>query len=486
MRINVVINTVGIILRYVALVMLFPVIFALVYKEHSAIFPFIVSSVVSLFLGYLFSLNEASEKDIDTVNKAEALATAFFVWVFFALVSTIPYLFFKLGIVNSLFEAVSSISTTGATILKDFSLYPKTFFFYRSMMQWFGGMGIIVLFIAVLPKFSVAGRQMFFAESPNPVEEKITPRVRHTASWLWAIYFGLTVLQVIILKLGGLDFYNSICTAFSTLGAGGFSPNPQSIGGYHNNFVTVVVMLFAFLAGTNFIILYKFFIQGKFSAPFKSEEFLTYLAMIVLIGSLTAFSLHSNSKYTLSDSFLAGFFQTISIATSTGFASVDFSRWDFTSRILLAVPMFIGASAISASGGLKIMRWVFIFKYIKRELNKIVHPAGVYPIRLENSVVSSDVAQQIMAFVIFYFAIFGLSSFVTSLIEQNTTVGIIGSISTLGNIGPGLGHIIGPMNNFDHLTDTTKLIFTFNMFAGRLELIPFLAILHKDLWAMKR
>ncbi len=200
MKLNIVINTVGIILRYIAIVMLFPVIFAICYREYSSIFPFFAASMISLFLGYLFSLNEASEKDIDTINKAEALAIAFFAWSFFALVASIPYFFYKLGIVNSLFEAVSGISTTGATILRDFSIYPKTFFFYRSMTQWFGGMGIIVLFIAVLPKFAVAGRQMFFAESPNPVEEKVTPRIRHTASWLWGIYLGLTVLQIIILR----------------------------------------------------------------------------------------------------------------------------------------------------------------------------------------------------------------------------------------------------------------------------------------------
>jgi trk system potassium uptake protein TrkH len=188
MRLNVVINTVGIMLRYIALVMFLPIIFALCYGEYESILPFLTGALVSLVLGFLFSLNKASEKDIDTINKAEALATAFFAWVFFALTAAVPYLFYNLGIINSLFEAVSGVSTTGATILQDFSLYPKTFFFYRSMTQWLGGMGIIVLFVAILPKFSVAGRQMFFAENPNPSEEKITPRVRHTASWLWGIY----------------------------------------------------------------------------------------------------------------------------------------------------------------------------------------------------------------------------------------------------------------------------------------------------------
>jgi len=485
MRLNVVINTVGIMLRYIALVMLLPVIFALCYREYASILPFLTGSIVSLALGGLFSLNKASEKDIDTINKAEALATAFFAWVFFALTAAVPYLFYNLGILNSLFESISGVSTTGATILRDFTLYPKTFFFYRSMTQWFGGMGIIVLFIAVLPKFSVAGRQMFFAENPNPSEEKITPRVRHTASWLWGIYLGLTILQTVILKLSGLDFYNSICTSFSTVGAGGFSPNPDSIIGYHSNFITVIVMIFAFLAGTNFILMYKFFVQGKFKAPFKSEEFLTYLIITLLIGFLIAFSITRNFDMTPLNAIITGFFQTISIMTSTGFASSDFATWDFTSKLLLLLPMFIGASAISACGGLKITRWIFVFKYIKRELNKIVHPKGVYPIRLEGGVVNSETAQQIMAFVIFYFATFAISAFLVGFIEQNSSIAIVGSISSLGNIGPGFG-TIGPLGHFDNLQNATKLIFMFNMLVGRLELIPFLALLHKDLWEIKK
>lgn len=485
MKLNIVINTVGIILRYIAIVMFLPVIFAIYCREYSSIFPFFTASMISLFLGYLFSLNEASEKDIDTINKAEALAIAFFAWSFFALIASIPYLFYKLGIVNSLFEAVSGISTTGATILKDFSMYPKTFFFYRSMTQWFGGMGIIVLFIAVLPKFAVAGRQMFFAESPNPVEEKVTPRIRHTASWLWGIYLGLTIIQIIILRLLGLDFYNSICTAFSTVGAGGFSPNADSIIGYNNVFVTTTVLIFAFLAGTNFILMYKFFVQRKFQAPFKSEEFITYLVITLTIGLLIAFSLCKNMHFSIPEGILTGLFQTVSVMTSTGFASSDFAKWDFSSKLLLLLPMFIGASAISACGGLKILRWIFVYKYIKRELNKIVHPKGVYPIRIEGAAISQETAGQMMAFVIFYFALFAISSFLVAFIERDATIAVVGSISSLGNIGPGFGNI-GPLNHFDDLRVLTKFVFMFDMLIGRLEIIPFLAILHKDLWSLKR
>ena len=171
--------------------------------------------------------------------------------------------------------------------------------------------------------------------------------------------------------------------------------------------------------------------------------------------------------------------------TSTGFASVDFASWDFSSKLLLFMAMFVSASAISACGGLKITRWIFVFKYIKRELNKIMHPNGVYPIRLEGGVVNSETAQQIMAFVVFYFVLFGITAFITGFIEQNSTIALVGSIATLGNIGPGFG-ALGPMESFDNLHTATKFIFMFNMLVGRLELIPFLAILHKDMWAIKK
>ena len=247
MRLNVVINTVGIMLRYIALVMFLPIIFALCYGEYESILPFLTGAFVSLVLGLLFSLNKASEKDIDTINKAEALATAFFAWVFFALTAAVPYLFYNLGIINSLFEAVSGVSTTGATILQDFSLYPKTFFFYRSMTQWLGGMGIIVLFVAILPQFAVAGRQMFFAEAPGPTEDKFTPRIKNTASALWVVYAGLTLLCIFCLWLAGMNPFDAVCNSLSTLSAGGFSPNPESIQGYHSEVINWIIIIFMFI-----------------------------------------------------------------------------------------------------------------------------------------------------------------------------------------------------------------------------------------------
>ena len=482
MRYNIVSNIIGSNLRYIGVVLLLPILFALAYKELDHVLPFVCASFISILLGFLFTLAHVSEKDIDSVKKPEALAGVFFSWVFFALVCAIPYLFYNFNFTNAVFESVSGITTTGATILNDYSIYPKTFFFYRSMTQWLGGMGIVVLFIAVLPKFSVAGRQMFSAESPGPVEEKITPRIRHTASWLWAMYISLTIIQIIMLKLCGLDLYNAICTALSTVSTGGLSPNAQSIMGYNNTKITTVVLIFMFLSGANFILQYKVFIQRKWKELLKSEEFFTYLCLVVFFSLAITFFLQISHQGSLLNNLLNSAFNTVSIMTSTGFASCDFIKWSTDAKTMLFAAMFSSACAASTSGGLKIIRWIFLFKYIKREVAKIIHPSAVYPIKLEGRAISTDIAQQMMAFCVFYFFIFALSAFVVGLIEKNPAVAVSGSITTLGNIGPGLSAKIGPMGSFDCLALSTKWIFIFNMLIGRLELIPFLALLHKDLW----
>ena len=485
MRYNIVSNIIGSNLRYIGIVLLIPVIFAILYKEASHTLPFICASFVSIALGFLFTLPKATEKDIDSIKKPEALSGVFFSWVFFAIVCAIPYLFYNIGVVDAIFESVSGITTTGATILQDYSIYPKTFFIYRAMTQWLGGMGIVVLFIAVLPKFAVAGRQMFSAESPGPVEEKVTPRIRHTASWLWGIYLGLTIVQIIILKFLGMDFYNALCTTLSTVSTGGLSPNPESIMGYHNQKVVIVVAFFMFLSGANFILQYKAFIQHKWDAFIKSEEFLAYLGVTVFFSITIALFLYSTQEGNFLNRLIDGAFQAISLMTSTGFASVDFIKWSPDAKIMLFAAMFAGGCAASTAGGIKMIRWIFLFKYIKREVAKIIHPNAVYPIRLEGRAISSDIGSQMMAFCVFYFFIFALSSFVVALLEKNPALALSGSITTLGNIGPGLSAKIGPMASFLNLCDTTKWIFIFNMLIGRLELIPFLALLHKDMWDSK-
>lgn len=477
MRINILLNAIGLVLKYAGIFLLLPVIIAVIFKENSAILPFVTAFIISEVLGFTLTIKKAEEKELNSTNKKEALAIVFFAWLIFGLVCAIPYLFFNFSIINAVFEAISGITTTGSTVVSDFANLPKALFFYRSMSQWLGGMGIIVLFIAVLPQFSVAGRQMFFGEAPVPIEEKITPRIRSSATWLWSIYLLLTILEILLLVFWGkLDIFNSICTAFSTLSSGGFSPMPNSIMDYASNKITIIVMIFMFITGMNFLLQYKFFIQKKFSSVLKSEEFKIYFAIVFTIGLSVALILFFQEHLTFKKALLDGYFQTISIITTTGFSNTNYVNWPYCAKLLLFILMFTGACAGSTSGGPKIIRLVFIHKYLKTEISKIIHPTAIYPIKLEGKATPDDVKTQFLGFILFYIAIYVVSVFLVAIIENNTHVAIFGSITTLGNVGAGFGE------NYTSLNPFTKIIFSFNMLIGRLELIPFLALLHPDLW----
>lgn len=481
MRYNLILNILGLISKYIGIMFIIPVVAAFVLKEPSCSIPFIITGLIATALGFLFSIKKVQQKDIDNIKKSESLATVFFAWVFFALLCTIPYLFFKMTPINALFEATSGVTTTGGTTIQDFSIYPKTMFFFRSLTQWFGGMGIVVLFIAVLPKISVAGRQMFYSEMPAPTEDKATPRIRYTASWLWGIYLTLTILEIIILRFFGLDLYDSTLTSLSTIATGGFSALPGGIYDFQAPKISLCVLIFMFVAGINYILIYRSLKNKKITPIFRSEEFRMYLKIVVFVSVLLALSLIFNSNYAPKLAFLHSFFQVIATMTSTGFAADNYINWDATSKVILFLAFFTGGCATSTSGGIKIIRWIFIGKYVKRELNKIIHPQGVYPIKLEGSPVANDIVSQMIAFVVFYLLIFALGAFLIVLIENNTTIALSASAAAIGNIGPGFG-AIGPMGSFCDLNILTKWILILLMLIGRLEIIPFLAILNKDLW----
>lgn len=481
MRYSLILNILGMISKYIGIMFLIPTVAAFVLREPEDAVPFLITGLIAALIGFLLSFKKVSQKDIDNIKKSESLATVFFSWIFFALVCSIPYLFYGLSFTNSLFEAMSGVTTTGGTIMQDFSLYPRTLFFFRSLTQWFGGMGIVVLFIAVLPKISVAGRQMFYAEVPAPTEDKATPRIRYTASWLWGIYLTLTVLEIIILRFFNLDFYDATITSLSTISTGGFCALQGGIYDFCSAKISICVLVFMFMAGINYILIYRS-LKGKKVAPIlKNEEFKAYVKIALFLSILLALSLIVNSNYTLKTALLHSVFQVIATITSTGFAIDNYINWDATSKVILFVAFFTGGCATSTSGGIKIIRWLFIGKYLKRELNKIIHPQGVYPIKLEGSPISSDIASQMIAFVVFYLVIFALGAFLIVLIENNTTIALSASAAAIGNIGPAFGSI-GPMDSFYNLHGLTKWILIFLMLIGRLEIIPFLAVLNKDLW----
>lgn len=488
MRLSYLFNAISLIFIYIGFVAFLPIIVSLIYQEYNAAIPFVITGVISVFFGLCIKLfvNKFLKQDRMTdIKKSEGLTIVLLSWLVFGIIASIPYLFFGFGIEDAFFEGISGATTTGATIFTHFD-YPKTLFFWRSLSQWLGGMGIIVLFIAVLPQFAVAGRQMFFAEAPGPTEDKLTPRIKNTATALWGLYIILTFIQIILLVYFKMPLFDAVCNSLSTISSGGFSPNPDSIAGYNSLPVMWVVIIFMFLSGCNLALIYRVLTKFNISLLWNNEEFKTYLKIIIMV-SLSIFGiLYINTNHHTIVQFTNSVFTVISIMTSTGFASCDYSNWSVSAQILLFIVILFGSSAGSTGGGIKIMRALIVFKYLKRELTKLLHPNAVITIKMDNVTVTSDIVAQIIAFIMFYIAIFIFSGLVVSIIESSVVIGFGGSMATLSIIGPAFGHVIGPTGSYETLSPVTKFIFMLNMLIGRLELVPFLILLNKDYWSLKR
>lgn len=486
MRLSYILKAISLMMMYTGIFLFLPILIALVYHDKSSITPFITAAIFSAGLGYLIRKiypQTAKLENLNDIKKSEALFIVASSWIVFAFLAAIPYLFYNFSFINALFEATSGITTTGATIFTNFD-YPKALFFWRSLTQWLGGLGIIVLFVAILPQFAVAGRQMFFAEAPGPTEDKFTPRIRNTASTLWKLYLGLTILLAVLLIIVGMPVFDSVCNALSTLSAGGFSPNSQSIMGYHLPCATWLIFIFMFFAGASFNLQYKVIQKRNPLLLFKSEEFNLYFSVVMCASLMIATMLIVTHNYNIGDALRHSAFQVVSLMTSTGAASVDFTKWSYSAQILLFIVMFFGSCASSAGGGIKMTRWLLVFKTMKNEIVKILHPNAVLNVKIDNSVVPPEVIRQVVVFVFFYFMIYAITAITVTLIEQNHTLGLTSTITALGNIGPGFG-TIGPMESFDFMHASTKLILIFNMIVGRLELIPFLVMCQKDFWSIK-
>ena len=485
MRKNYLLYAFNIIFKSMAIMVLLPVIIAIIYKQYESAMPFVYTSVFTFLLSLLCRIfNNSNLENLNEIKKGECLFILVLTWVFAGFIAGIPYLFFGIPPIDALFEAVSGITTTGASINANMD-YPNAVFFWRSMTQWLGGMGIIVLFIAILPQFAVAGRQMFFAESPGPTEEKFTPRIRSTASALWKIYSALTLVEIILLKIAGMPLFDAVCNSLSTLSAGGFSPNGESIMGYNSMAITWIVLIFIFLSGANFNIQYKAITKFDFFALFRSEEFRAYLFIFLGISSLVGISLYFNDNYNIFESITHSMYQVISIMTSTGSVSADYGSWDFTTKVLLFIAMFTGGCASSASGGIKISRWVLIAKIMGNEVKRILHPSAVLNVKMDNTIIAREILAQTVMFVSFYILLIAVSVIIISILEQDIVVGFSGSVSAIGNIGPAFGQVIGPMGGYETLHPMSKIIIMIDMLIGRLELIPFLVLLERDFWSFR-
>jgi trk system potassium uptake protein TrkH len=476
MRLSIVVQVAGRILRLFGLMFFAPVLVALYYGEHADIFGFLLGGVAASGLGQ--AMVKAGGDAKEDLRRIEALAVVSATWLLVAQLGAVPYVWAGLSPVDAFFESMSGFTTTGATILVDLDRFGRAMMFWRSLTQWLGGMGVITLFVAILPRLAIDMRQIFFAEAPGPTDQKLTPRLRQTAAYLWRLYIGLTLAEAIALRVAGLPIYDAVCHAMTTLAAGGFSPNPESIMGYHNPAAEWIICGFMFLAGANFALQYRALL-GRPAALFRDDEFQAYTGIVVVAaGCLTLFLWNAPDE---GAGVRAATFQTLSILTTTGFASVDFELWTDQAKVVLLALMFIGGCAGSAAGGPKVLRHVLVGRYTLLELRRTMHPRGVLPVKIGGKVVPDEIMRRVLVFFLFYILTFAVCAAVVIGLGADTVTGFTATIATLGNIGPGLSSV-GPMANYAHLHGASKILLTLAMWIGRLEVLTVLALLRPEVW----
>jgi trk system potassium uptake protein TrkH len=400
-------------------------------------------------------------------------------WLLATLIGAIPYLFERFSFVDAFFESMSGFTTTGSTIFvtEDYARLSRGLIFWRALTQWLGGLGIIALFVAVLPALAVAGRHMFFAEAPGPEDEALTPRIRHTAKALWRLYAALTAIEVALLHyVGDMGVFDAVCHSFSTLATGGFSPNPRSLEGY-GGAAQWICAAFMFLAGTSFTLQYRALRRPRLLL--QDTEFRAYVGIVVVAGLLVSLLIAGTPGHDFEASLRHGFFQTVNTLTATGFASEDFNLWSHGSLMVLGLLMFIGGCAGSASGGPKVVRIVILMKFLAREIVRTRHPNVVRVVRLGDRPVPVETMRQVVGFFVAYLVVFAAVAVLVGVLEDDLRVGFTGSIAALGNIGPGFGRI-GPMETFAGLGTLSKILLIFNMWVGRLEVLTVLVMFHPE------
>ena len=413
-------------------------------------------------------------------RRSEALAVVAGAWIGVAGCGAIPYLFAGLTPVNAFFESLSGFTTTGATILTDFSQYDRAFYLWRGMTQWFGGLGVIALFVVVLPRLGIAGRQIFFAEASAAAGDAVSPQVRESARKLWILYVCLTALQTGALMLTGFGLYDGVVHSFTTMSAGGFSPHPQSIQGYVNPAAEWVFILFMVLSGTSFTLQYRAF-TGRPLDFFRDREFMTYFG-VMLLFSLLAGALLIGGLPTL-DTLRSGAFQIASLMSSTGYASADFNEWNDALKTVLVLAMVVGGCAGSACGGAKVIRYILSAQWLGRELTQVLHPRAVIPIRYGRVTVPMDAMRAVTTLVFLFIIGYAVVGATLVLIEPNLDMvtGFSAALACLGNIGPAFGPA-GPMGSYDSFSDIGKILLALSMWLGRLEIVTVIALFHPHVW----
>jgi len=434
MNFKLIFRVLGFLLLVEGVAMLLALAVSLIYSGSDS-YAFLIASGINISLGLLLIFLTADA--VKEIGKKEGFIIVSSVWIVFSFFGCLPYVISGAipNFTNAFFETISGFTTTGSSILNNIESLPHGILFWRSITQWLGGMGIIVLSLAILPVFGIGGMQLFIAEVPGPTPDKISPRIRQTAKTLWVIYLGFTVAEMLLLSVGGMPFFDAVCHSFTTMATGGFSTKQASIAHWSSPFIQYVIVVFMFFAGTNFTLSYLA-IQGKFKRVFKDEEF-KYYGLFVLSFSLIIFiGLLVTSQIGVEQSFRNALFQVVSIITTTGYATADYLTWAPILTIIIFVLFFFGGSAGSTGGGMKIMRIVLLLKNSYYELRRMVHPHAIIPVKFNNHSVDAKIVTNVLAFFMFYFAIFGASTVIFSFMEPDMESAMGAVATSLGNIGP--------------------------------------------------
>ena len=480
MQFSIVFKTIGLLLMVFSLTQLPPLLVDFIYQQNEAQ-SFITAFSLTLLSGFILWVPFRNTKKDFRIREGILVVVSF--WFVLSLFATIPFLLsesLRMSFSDAFFESMSGLTTTGATVLAGLDDLPKAILYYRQQLQWLGGMGIIVLAVAILPMLGVGGMELYHAESSGISKERLTPKLTQTAKALWKIYISFTIVCALGYYLAGMDAFDAIAHSYSTVAIGGFSTHDASIGYFNSSAIESVAIVFMLLAGINFSL--HFFVWQKKNAftYFQDSEFKTYLFILFSTAIIVGTYLFNSGYYpSASESVRQALFQTISIATTTGFASTNYSQWPFILPILLIFASFIGACAGSTGGGIKVVRVLLMFKLAMKEIKKFIHPNAQINIKLNHRSVTEDTLVSVWGFFSLYVIAFIIILIALMFTGLDQVSAFSATAASINNLGPGLGEVAA---NYGGVSDSAKWILSFSMLLGRLEILTLMALLHKAFW----
>ncbi|MGM0453242.1 MAG: TrkH family potassium uptake protein [Thermodesulfobacteriota bacterium] len=471
---------VGVLVFFLGSTLIFPVGFAL-YFDDGSMSALIQSMVITMaFGGVVYGVFRREKTEF--ISQREGMAIVAIGWTAIGAFAALPFYlggaFATFG--DAFFEAVSGFTTTGASVMTDVEGVPEGLLFWRSFIQWLGGMGIIVLSIAILPFLGVGGFQLYKAEVPSPMPDKLKPRIRDTATVLWKVYVLFTLLELLLLMAGGMGFYNAICHALTTMPTGGFSTQNLSIAGFDSLYFDIVVIGFMFVAGINFALHYQM-LMGRPLAYWRDPECRFLLFSVLILIGVVCISIFGSVYESIGEALRYGTFQVVSILTTTGYATADYNQWPAVSKLILLLCMFLGGSAGSTAGGMKMMRIMCCFKFCYKELFHLVHPHAVSYVKIGSKTVSDAVMGSILGFLGLYMGLFGLCSVLLAGMGVDFVTSFSAVAASIGNIGPGLA-MVGPADNYADIPYMGKWLLSWCMLLGRLEIYTVIIFLVPEFW----